>query len=116
MKEPPLPLPFLLFFKLIYFFIEGLLLYRILLFSVKPQHESAIGLHIMLSLLNLPPISLPIPSLEVDTESLFEFSEPCSKFPLAIYFTHGNVSFHVTLSIYLTLSSPLPLSIMLLPF
>ena len=33
---------FSLFFFLIYFFIEGYLLYRILLFSVKPQHESAI--------------------------------------------------------------------------
>ena len=31
-----------------------------------------------------------------------------SKFPLAIYFTYANVSFHVTLSIHLTLSSPLP--------
>ena len=31
---------------LIYFFIEGELLYRILLFSVKAQHESAIGIHI----------------------------------------------------------------------
>ena len=30
---------------LIYFFIEGYLLYRIVLFSVKP-HESAIGIHI----------------------------------------------------------------------
>ena len=29
------------------------------------------------------------------------------------YFTYGNVSFHVTLSIHLTLSSPLPLSISL---
>ena len=28
------------------FFIEGQLLYRILLFSVKPQHESAIVIHI----------------------------------------------------------------------
>ena len=26
------------------FFIEGSLLYRILLFSIKPQHESAIGI------------------------------------------------------------------------
>ena len=26
--------------------MEGLLLYRILLFSVKPEHESAIGIHI----------------------------------------------------------------------
>ena len=34
---------------------------------------------------------------------MFEFPEPYSKFPLAIYFTYGNVSFHVTLSIYLHL-------------
>ena len=33
-----------------------------------------------------------------------------SKFPLAIYFTYGNISCHVTLSIHLTLSSPLPKS------
>ena len=36
------------------------------------------------SLLNLPPISLPIPPLWVDTESLFEFPGPYSKFLLAI--------------------------------
>ena len=35
------------------------------------------------------------------------------KFLLAIYFTYGNVSFHVTLFIYLTLSSPLPVSVSL---
>ena len=34
------------FEKFIYFLIEGYLLHRILLFSVKPQHESAIGVHI----------------------------------------------------------------------
>ena len=49
------------------------------------------------SLLKLPPISLPIPPLWVDTEPLFEIPEPHSKFPLAIYFTYGNGSFHVTL-------------------
>ena len=32
------------FFSLI-FLIEGQLLYRIMLFSVKPQHESVIGIH-----------------------------------------------------------------------
>ena len=41
------------------------------------------------SLLNLPPISLPIPLLQVDTENLFEFPETKSKFPLAVYFTYG---------------------------
>ena len=35
---------FLIFIYL--FFTEALLLYRILLFSVKPQHESAIGTHL----------------------------------------------------------------------
>ena len=30
------------------FFIEGELLYRILLFSVKPQYESAIDIHLSL--------------------------------------------------------------------
>ena len=38
----------------------------------------------------------------------FEFPETYSKFLLAIYRTHGNVHFHVTLSIHLTLSSPSP--------
>ena len=32
-------------FILNYFIIEGQLLYRILLFSVRPQHKSAIGIH-----------------------------------------------------------------------
>ena len=58
------------------------------------------------SLLGLPPITLPIPPISVDTEPLFEFSEPYTKFPLAIYFTYGNVSFHVILSMHLSLSSP----------
>ena len=42
--------------KLLFFF-EGLLLYRILLFSVKSQHESAIG--IPLSPPSEPPSHLP---------------------------------------------------------
>ena len=65
------------------------------------------------SLFNLSPISLPIPPLYVDTELLLEFPEPHSKFPMAIYFTYGNVSFHVTLAIHLTLSSHLSMSISL---
>ena len=58
------------------------------------------------SLLNLTPISFTILPPSVVTESLFEFSETYGKFPLAVYFTYGNVSFHVTLSIHLTLSLP----------
>ena len=43
------------------------------------------------SLLNLLPISLPIPCLWVDTEPFFVFPETYSKLPLAIYFTYGRV-------------------------
>ena len=42
---------------------------------------------------------------------MFEFPEPYSKLLLVIYFTYGNISFHVTLFINLTLSSPLPISL-----
>ena len=47
----------------------------------------------------------PHPTPQVDTDPLLEFPETYSKFPLVIYFTYGNASFHVTLSIHLTLSS-----------
>ena len=69
------------------------------------------------SLLNLLPISLPFSSPSHPfglIQSPCLFPELYSKFPLAVYFTYGNVSFHVTLSIHLTLSSPLPMSISLL--
>ena len=35
------------FYIFIYFLIEGSLLYRIVLFSVKHRHESAIGIHML---------------------------------------------------------------------
>ena len=60
---------------------------------------------------NFPHTSLPIPPLQADTEPLFEFPEPHSKFPLAVHPTHGNASFHVTPSIHPTLSSPLPMPV-----
>ena len=47
---------FSFFLKKIIHFIEGWLLYRILLFSVKPQQESAIGIHIS------PPVWTSLPS------------------------------------------------------
>ena len=83
-----------------------------MLFYIKPQHESAIS----------PPFGTSLPSpfpphtSRLITEPLFEFPEPYSKFLLAIYFTYGNLNFHVTLSMYLTLSSPLPLSIILFSY
>ena len=50
--------------KFIYFLIEEWLLYRILLFSVKPQHESAMGIHTyILSSMNPPPVLFPIQPL-----------------------------------------------------
>ena len=58
---------------------------------------------------HLPPHFTP----QIYIEPLSEFPDPQSKFSVAIYFTYGNVSFHVTLCIHLTLSSPLPMSISL---
>ena len=43
------------------------------------------------SLLSLPPTSYPIPPLWVVTEHQVELRARYSKFPLAIYFTYGNV-------------------------
>ena len=63
--------------------------------------------------MKLSPISLTIPPLYIDTEPLSEFPETYRKFLLAIYFTYGNVSFRVTVSIHLTFPSPLPMSISL---
>ena len=67
------------------------------------------------SLLNLPPTSCPFPPLKVVTEPQFEFPESYSKFPLALYFTYGNVNFHVTLSIHLALSFLPTLSLWIFP-
>ena len=47
--------------------------------------------------LNIPPTSLPSPTLEVVTEPRFVSPESHSKFLLAIYLTYGNVCFRVTL-------------------
>ena len=56
LNQSIVPCAFLIFIYL--FLMEGLLLYRILLFSVKPQHETAIGIRIS----PLFWTSLPIPS------------------------------------------------------
>ena len=50
---------------------------------------------------------------KVDTEPLFKFPEPYSKFLLAIYFTYGNVSFMLLFPYISTISSPLPMSVSL---
>ena len=59
-------------------------------------------------LLKLPPISLPMPSFWIVTGALFEFPGSYSKFPLAVYFTYGIISFHVTLHTSHPLPRPLP--------
>ena len=57
---------------------------------------------------------LPVhPTPMVDTEPLFELPERVIQQILAGYITYGNVRFHVTLSMYLTLSSLLPMSVSL---
>ena len=99
---------FFYFLKIYLFLTEGWLLYRILLFSVKHQHESAIGVHRSSSSWNS--LSSPSPS---HLSKLFELPDTYNKSLLAIYFAHDNVSFCVTLYIHLTLSSPLPMSISL---
>ena len=54
-----------------------------------------------------PPFHLPPhTALQPVREPLFEFPESYSKFPLAIYFTYGNINLHVTLSTHLTHFSP----------
>ena len=52
-------------------------------------------------------------ALEVDAKPLFEFPETYIKFSLGIYFTYGNVSFHVTLPVSVSLFS-MPVSSLLL--
>ena len=52
-----------IFLYFVYFLTEEYLLYRILLFSLKPKHESAIGIHISLpfeSPSSLPPHTTPL--------------------------------------------------------
>ena len=83
------------------------------LLSIKPQHESVIGIHISTPFWT----SLPSPTTFYVSRGI---QNPClsflshifavsnSKFLLDIYFTYSNVSFHVTLSKHLTFSSPSP--------
>ena len=73
-------------------------------FSVIHQQESAIGTPCPLSSRSLPSHLPPYLILQPAVEPLFEFRLPYSKFPLAICYTHGIVSFYVPLSIHLPVS------------
>ena len=87
------------------------MLYRILLFSVKLQHESAIGKHISPPFwTSLPSPSPSHPSRLIQSLCLSFLSYTGNSHWL---FSYGNISFHVTLCIHLTLSSPLLMSISL---
>ena len=88
------------------------MLYRILLFSVKPQHESGIGIHIY------PPVWTtfylpPYPTLLGWYRAPVWVSWAIQQIPIGYLFYIWYVSFHVTHSTQLTLSSPLPMSISL---
>ena len=92
----------------LYFFNWRIIVYRILWFSVTHYQESATGTPMSPpSWTSLPPHSPSHPSRL--SESLFEFPESYSKFPLAIYFTYGNV-ICMLLSVHFS-PSPLPLRV-----
>ena len=81
---------------------------KIELLPVKPQGESAIGIHMS------PPSSHPIPHLWVVIEHWCELPESYSKSPLAIYFTYGDMYVSMLLSHFAPPSPSLPVSTSLL--
>ena len=87
-----------LFFKFS-FLIEGYYLTQLCLFLPHINMNQP-----QVYICPLPPSLPPTFLLQVVTEPQFEFPESYSKFTLAVYFTYGNVCFHVTLTIHPTLS------------
>ena len=95
-----------LFFFYFYFLLKDD--YRILLFSVKPQHESAIGIYISHPFeTSLPSLSPSHPS-RLKQSACLSFLSHTANSCLAIYFTHDNINSYVALSMHLTLSFPSP--------
>ena len=103
-----------------------------LLFFVKPQHESAIGTHMSPPSWTFPSSPSPSHPSRLIQSPCFGVSWNIQQIPFFYHFTYGNVSFmgsqrvghdwalelnwteckfQVTLSIRLTLSSPVPVSI-----
>ena len=91
-----LVLHFFLFFKKI-IFNWRIIAFSVVLVSDIHQHESAIGLY-MSSPSWTSLLTPPFPLLLGCHRALFEFPESHSKFPLAIYFTHGSVYVSMLLS------------------
>ena len=90
---------------LLLLFIARYLLYSVVLVSAIHQHESATGIYVP-SLLNLPPISHPIPPPRESQSSGLSSLYHRATFPLAICITQGKVYFHASLSIRPSLSFP----------
>ena len=63
------------------------------------QHESALSTHIFPSNSTPPPTSFPIQPL-MSQSTGFGFPVPYNELSLAIYFTYGNISFHVFISLF----------------
>ena len=99
------PGPSSFFKKFVYFLIEGQLLYRSLLFSVKPEHESAIGIHISPpSWTSLPSPSLSYPSRLIQSPCLSFLRHPVNSWWLSILYMVIKVS--MLLSPYISPSPP----------
>ena len=75
----------------IFFLIRGLMIYNVVLLSAAQHCESAACIHI-----SLPTSTLS--SLSVITEHWAELPVLCSRFPLAICFTHGSAYMSALLS------------------
>ena len=70
----------------------------------------ATGIHIPPPSWTAPLISIPIPPLWVVTECWLELPVSCSRFPLAIYFTYGNVYVSLLFSQFIPPSHSLTVS------
>ena len=83
----------------------GWLLYNIVVFFAIHWHESTMGVHVF-PILNLPPTSLPIPSLRVIL--VHQPWAPCLMHQTwtAIYFIYGNVHVSMLFSLIIPLSPP----------
>lgn len=78
------------------------------LFSVKLQHELAIGLSYIHSLLNLPPFTIPIPSSKL-------MQRPCLSFLIHTVNSHWLTILHIVRQVSMLLFSYISPSLPLYP-